>query len=227
MTNPLGLDVGTANVVHGITQLDSQTQITIYDKELNQLSQFVLATQMNPPAGPCSIGGGQPTILFDHLSQRWLIMERAEAGNNTLCLYVSNSPVATSIATNYMFYEISTPIDPDFPKLAMFNDFFTVTLNLASAGPFPGPPFMFIERQPLIDFLTTRVFTVDPIPALIGYSSLQSFTAANVEKGSPQPDFAGAVFMRHNDDEIHGGVPDGSNDFLDVTHFITANFDTR
>ena len=227
------VEVGATQVLHvlnvGNGTQASGSQLTIFDKALNRLSQFVIADQLGSatPSSACQQGGGEAEVLFDHVAGRWLVLEKASV-NDTLCLYVSITASASSTATNWMFYEI--PI-ADFsfparlaPQLGLFNDYYLLSLNIDGAGP---PPMLFIERQPILSqAATTRVLVTQSFPSLIGFT-FQHMSPVNLENGSPQPSFPGAIFVRLNDDELHGGTPHPSEDYIDVVQFLIVNFDTE
>jgi len=225
------LDVGLTEVVHAMNMRNGTvrtgTHIHIFDKAMNILSEFELATQMNVPSGPCQQGAGEPQVLFDHLANKWLLLERASV-NDTLCLYVSIPAQATSVATNYLFYEIPLPFGFPArlaPQLSMFNDYYTLAVNVDGVGP-GGPPMIFIERGPIVSqAASTRVLVSRGFPSLSGFA-FQHMSPVNVENGSPQPSFPGAIFMRLNDDELHTGSPNAAEDYLDVVQFIIIDFDS-
>ncbi|MDH3754482.1 MAG: hypothetical protein OEU32_11485, partial [Acidimicrobiia bacterium] len=125
-------DVGTTYYTQMINGAGG-SEIAVYDKATGvaQVTGFVLDNLWPNAIDACSSGKGDPIVLYDHLADRWLLSEFANAGN-FLCVYVSvTGDVLTSTWNTYQF---ATPNFPDYPKYGVWPDAYYVSTN-ESGGP--------------------------------------------------------------------------------------------
>ena len=165
-------------------------------------SQFALNDLAT--SGACQSGLGDPIVLYDKLSDRWLLSEFASSGNH-LCIYVSTGP---DPAGTYYFYDFTTPTFPDYPKYAVWPDAYYVTTNESN------PTAYALNRTRMLSGLsaTFQRFTA---PALAGFS-FQSLTPADLDGATPPPTGSPGLFIRHRDTEVHGPGGFPTKDLLEV-----------
>src|SRR5690606_29675079 len=94
------------------------------------LGQFNAASALAMPGGACSTSQGDGHVLFDHLAERWILVERPATqylGNWYLCLYISTNmnPLGA-----YTAFEIAFGgIDPSLPRLARWSNVYSLSIN--------------------------------------------------------------------------------------------------
>ena len=171
----------------------------------------------------CSFGAGDPQVAYDHLANRWVLMEFMDdtvttpdnpgfaAGdpNNGLCFYVSQ----TSDPTNgqWQSYAFFTQEFPDYPKLAVWEDAYYVSTNETD------PISYAFDRENMLAGIAPRPyqsFNALPLPGF-GFQALtpSNLTGPVAPAGSPN------YFARHFDDEFHGVDLDPINDFIEIYEF--------
>ena len=191
---------------HFITLINSGpgTSATIYNKSGTILAgPFTLASTLGG-IGNCSVGAGDPVVLYDHLADRWLLSEFSDLAN-ALCVYISQT--ADPVSGGWYRYAFSTPSFPDYPKYAVWPDAYYVSTN-------EDPAVYALNRTQMLAGLaaTSQRFTVPPINF-----PFQTLTPPDLD-GPPPPAGAPAPFMRHRDDERHN-PPGTASDFLEIWDF--------
>lgn len=212
------LDVGTTQVV-AANNAAGGAVVTVYGKTLGTaLTSFSMSSLAS--SGNCVTGGGDPDVLYDSFADIWLFMELASTGN-CLCLYVSDGGDMTT--ASFTLYELTFAFFPDYPKLGLLNDYYTLTFNSQTSP----VQMSIVERQPLVTgALTTRIVTfASPLPNLSGFG-FQTFTPVTVEAGlQPNASIPGVLFLRHHDDEVHDPPGTSGSDLIDVVHCTAVDFD--
>jgi hypothetical protein len=201
--DPIG-DVGLTYFIQAVNQA-AGTQYTVYNKTTGAVvaGPFVLSALGGQ--GGCASGAGDPIVLYDHLANRWLLSEFADAAN-TLCVYISKT--SDPVSGGWYNYQFTTPDFPDYPKYGLWTNAYYVTSNESS------PAYYAIERTRMLSGLSAGMqrFTA---PALAGFD-FQSLTPCDLD-GSTPPAGAPHYALRHRDDEVHNpGSNNPSQDYLDL-----------
>ncbi|WP_420575626.1 T9SS type A sorting domain-containing protein [Ekhidna sp.] len=126
--DPTG-DVGVDYYVQAI----NATDIAVYDKSDGTLIDEFAANTLWTSIGESS--AGDPIVLFDHEVERWVITEftapASQGGTENLLFAIS----ATSDPLgSYDVYAFSPPSFPDYPKWAIWKDYYMVTTNEGGPG---------------------------------------------------------------------------------------------
>eukprot|EP00899_Mesostigma_viride_P019328 jgi/Mesvir1/27397/Mv07199-RA.1 len=152
---------------------------------------------------------GAPSTLYDHLADRWLIMElarNATTGGYFLCLIMSLTGIPYGLL--YRGHTIALPGNPGEITVAVMRDayYFGTTEN---------PPVVYaLDRARLITGGTLRPMVRLQAPALAGLT-LQGLMPGHVA-GSPRAGSSCGLFARPVDDELHSQSPDHAADFVEV-----------
>ncbi len=190
--DPVG-DIGVDYYIQ-ITNGAVGSPVTIYDKTTGVVvaGPFVLESLWSA-GGACSVGGGDPIVLYDALAGRWLFSEFATSGNH-FCVYISQT--ADPVSGGWFNYDFTLPQFPDYPKYAVWPDAYYVSSNEGS------PAAYALDRTSMLAGL----------PA-----TFQRMTATSL---GPPPVGSPNFFMRHRDDEVHSpGLNDPVQDFLEIWEY--------
>ncbi len=125
--DPTG-DVGPSHYVQAVN--GAASQFAVYDKTSGALLAGPSAIS-GLASGICAgADGGDPQVLYDPLADRWLFSYIAPNGasNGTLCVLISSSGDPTS--TTWRTYPFAFGSFPDYPKLAVWDNAYGLTLNL-------------------------------------------------------------------------------------------------
>ncbi len=201
--DPVG-DVGTQYYIQSING-SGGASFVIYDKT-------TLAVVSGPTAmdslgsGNCASGLGDPIVLYDQLAGRWLMSEFSQSGNR-LCVYISQT--GNPVTGGWYNYDFTAPNFPDYPKYGVWSDAYYVGTNESG-----GPAVYALERSQMLTGAAASMqrFTAT---SLSGFG-FQMITPADAD-GSAPPAGTPGYFIRHNDDEAHGGST--SSDYLEVFQF--------
>lgn len=208
-------DVGVDRVVTSTngSSATGGTKFAVYDKSGNVISASVSFNNVTTPA--LTGGSGDPVVLFDNLSNRWFISEMI---TGFFRIYVSQTSNPIGAYFRYIVPCTGSGI-PDYPKYAIWNNKLIITTNQVAGN----NNVYVLNREAMIDgnpvtpigFFTDRPF---------GFS-LQNTIGADVD-GTLNPDVnSKPVLFRHRDDEINGGSPDNTKDFLEYFE-LDINFTT-
>ncbi len=205
------LEVGASHVIQMINA-GGGALFRIYDKSGALVSGPTALDSLG--SGSCASGLGDPIVLWDELAGRWLMSEFAAFGNH-LCVYVSQG--ADPITSGWFAYDFSVPNFPDYPKYGVWHDAYYVGTNESS------PAVYALDRDQMLAGLpaTAQRFT---IPDLGGFG-FQMLNPSDVDGPTPPPAGSPNYFMRHNDDEVHGGPSDPTTDKLEIFEY-RVDFDT-
>jgi hypothetical protein len=179
---------------HQYVQL-ADGQLAIYRKDDGTLLLAPMQANAMFLDAPASAGAnacasrrvGQAEIHFDQLAKRWIIAQRAaagQAGPYYLCLAVSASADA---AGSYLRYALAMttaagrPLYLDDPRLAVWPDAYYVSADLFehAAGVYRGPRICAIERQALLRGLDARMHCRDlgPGAPALAPASIEGYVA--------------------------------------------------
>eukprot|EP00899_Mesostigma_viride_P023466 jgi/Mesvir1/4303/Mv26310-RA.4 len=152
---------------------------------------------------------GAPNNVYDHLADRWLIMElarNATTGGYFLCLIMSLTGIPYGLL--YRGHTIALPGNPGEIAMAVMPDayYFGTTENL--------PAVYALERARLITGGVLRPMVRLQAPALAGLT-LQGLMPGHLA-GSPRAESFCGLFARPVDDEVHSQSPDRAADFMEV-----------
>lgn len=128
-------DIGTTHYMQAI----NATRIGVYDKNGEQVTNFsanTLWSEFNVQ------GRGDPIILFDEMSNRWVVTEFANPANVLIAISDTEDPLGS-----YNAYNFSTPNFPDYPKYAIWPNALVFTSNEGGAGNLHN---YFIDRTALM-----------------------------------------------------------------------------
>lgn len=128
-------DIGTTHYVQAI----NATQVGVYSKDGTLESTFdanTLWSQFNIN------GAGDPIVLFDEMSNRWVITEFAFPAVVLIAISDTEDPLGT-----YTAYRFSTPNFPDYPKYSIWPNALVMTSNEGGAGRLHN---YFIQRDSLM-----------------------------------------------------------------------------
>ncbi|MFT6334928.1 MAG: hypothetical protein ACJATI_001674 [Halioglobus sp.] len=132
--DPTG-DIGTTHYMQAI----NGTRIGVYTKNGTQVTNFsanTLWSEFNIS------GAGDPIILFDEMSNRWIITEFAFPADVLIAISDTEDPLGS-----YNAYNFSTPNFPDYPKYAVWPNALVFTSNEGGAGNLHN---YFIDRAALL-----------------------------------------------------------------------------
>ena len=128
-------DIGTTHYVQAI----NATQIGVYTKDGTLESTFAANTLWSE----FNINGaGDPIVLFDEMTQRWIITEFAFPALVLIAISDTEDPLGT-----YTAYRFSTPSFPDYPKYSIWPNAIVMTSNEGGAGQLHN---YFIQRDSIM-----------------------------------------------------------------------------
>lgn len=119
-------DVGLDYYVQAI----NATDIAVYNKSDGSLVSEFAANTLWTSIGESS--AGDPIILFDHEVERWVITEFTSPGGTANLLFAISED--SDPLGSYDAYAFSPPNFPDYPKWAIWNDYYFVTTNESGPG---------------------------------------------------------------------------------------------
>ena len=143
--------------------------------------------------GVCETNGdGDPVVLFDKMSNRWLISQFAGAGVPTdECVAISQSDDATGAWNRYAFHLGSNFYD--YPHLGVWPDGYYMSMNVFnSAGTaFLGPQAFVFDRNAMLVGTPGAVFIAAPL----GAASDETFLPADLDGANLPPNGAPNPFV--------------------------------
>ncbi len=171
------------------------------------------------PAGSngARFGAGDPVVFYDHLADRWLLMEFSNPGN-ALFIYISRTSTPTNNAADWVYWEVPTPRFPDYPKITLWNDAYFIGTNEFDPA---GETGYALDRTAM---LAGNGGIINPIrltiPARPNWRR-SHVMPADID-GPAAPAGAPGIFVRQVDDEItNPGTANPNQDFLEVFEFRT------
>ncbi len=198
-------DVGVDYYIQAING-SSATFFTIHNKSDGSIAAGPTALE-SLGSGFCANGLGDPIVLYDELAGRWMLSEFSSSGNR-MCVYISQT--GDPISGGWWAYDFSATNFPDYPKYAVWPDAYYVGTNENSVAAYA------LERSQMLIGAPAGLqrFTA---PDLGGFL-FQMITPADHDGPAAPPSGSPAYFLRHNDDESHGGSTPGA-DFLELFEF--------
>ena len=203
--------VGEVGPNHYVQMVNSSagSSYQIYDRNGTVVLASTAADSLG--TGVCSTGRGDPVVVYDQLADRWMLTEFAQRVDQTLCIYISQTPDPTGA---YFEYQVATPNFPDYPKFGVWSDAYFVGTNETDS------PAYALPRQQM---LAGPSATITPIR--IAGTDLPNWQRNHTMPadldGPANPAGAPGLFVRQVDDEITnpGGPPNAANDFIEVWEF--------
>lgn len=138
--------------------------------------------------GQCQTANdGDPVVLYDHLADRWVMMQFAVTSTpNLICMAVSQTGDPTG---SWYRYSYSWPSNymPDYPKLGLWPDGYYLTVNqFTQAGAWVGAGVAAFERTKMLIGASAQVISYDVgatysgmLPAPLGRPHSPSQRCAN------------------------------------------------
>lgn len=218
------VDVSPTQVV-AIFSTTSGTAVSVFDKSLNLLGSFYLTSLSN--CSSASAGGG--TVLYDSISSRWVLLDKAASSPNVTCLYVSNDNAADILTATFTPYSYDfSPHVPLYPRLGLWPRVYHLTVSKAPLFPGDVPHHLCVINRAN----PSQIFCAAPYNGLLaGFAqqTLQSWTPAH---GVPSTAIEsagtggiGALFMRPIDDELqYGSTITPNTDQIEVEHWTNIQF---
>ncbi|HLT46106.1 MAG TPA: T9SS type A sorting domain-containing protein [Rubricoccaceae bacterium] len=153
----------------------------IFDKDGNLLLGPVPGNHFfQGLGGQCETrNDGDPVTLYDHLADRWVVMQFQISVGNDLCVAVSATPDPTGA---YHQYEFSFAQFPDYPKMGVWPDGYYATTRVFGGG-FTGQQAIAFEREAMLDGDPAQMIIFN-IP---GGSSVDGFLPADLDGPPPPP----------------------------------------
>jgi hypothetical protein len=131
--------------------------VGVYDKTTHALigGRFALSSFFAPLGGICAAtDDGDPIVLYDKLSNRWILSQFGFAGLNTppyhQCIGISKTPDPTG---PYYAYDFQLPGQefPDYPKFGTWPDAYYMTTNqFFQGGNFDGAGAFAFDRAKML-----------------------------------------------------------------------------
>ena len=190
------------------------TQVRIYDKSTPTPTELLTFVLDSLGSSFCAGGFGDPIVLHDQFSDRWLLSEFSTSGNN-LCVYISQT--SGPVTGGWFAYGFTAPSFPDYPKYGIWptdanggQGSYIVTANDG------GPGIYALDRGAMLSG-SPGTYQRVTIPGLPGFN-FEAPTPADVDRLTPPPTGAPAIIMRHRDTENHSG-PAAPGDLLEMWSF--------
>ncbi len=120
---------------------------------------------------------GDPIVLYDHLADRWVIMQFQISVGDDLCLAVSTTPDPLG---SYHQYEFDFSAFPDYPKMGVWTDGYYVTTREFNFG-YQGQDAVVFEREAMLQGLPAEMVSFR-IP---GGSSIDGYLPADLDGPAP------------------------------------------
>ncbi len=120
--------------------------------------------------GPCqTTNDGDPIVLYDHLADRWLMSQFANADTGPpffQCIAISQTGDPTGAWFRYAFVYSTTKFN-DYPKFGVWPDGYYMTANQFIGNTSSGAGVVAFERQKMLDGLPAQMvyfdlFSVNP-----------------------------------------------------------------
>ncbi len=144
-------DVGPNHYVQQINLL-----VRVFDKAGTPLTApFKLSSLFAPIGGQCSVqDAGDPVVLYDPLSDRWLLSQFAFASQTAPpyheCVAVSKTADPTGAYYVYDFITAGNEF-PDYPKFGVWPDaYYMMVHQFTNGGPFNGTGVYAFNRKKIL-----------------------------------------------------------------------------
>eukprot|EP00899_Mesostigma_viride_P029419 jgi/Mesvir1/9662/Mv12147-RA.1 len=204
------LAVGPNHVLTVVRSTFARSFYRVYIKQpWRQVKQSFL-TQFHRSGTICRTGPfiNAPNVLYDHLADRWVIMELARnaTGGHFLCLVISLTSIPYGLL--YRGFSVALPANPGEVTISLMPDAYYI-------GTSENPPAVYaLDRARYLQGSGVRPLVRMQAPALPGLT-LQGLMPGHLA-GSPRAGSSCGLFARPVDDELHTQSPDPAADFMEV-----------
>jgi len=204
-------DVGMLRYIQAVNAVEAQ--FVVYDKQGAVLAGPILLGSLWGPGTPCGdSGAGDPIVLYDHLAKRWLLSQFADdvtdPARGFLCVAISQT--SDPVSGGWFVYSFSTPLFPDYPKLAVWPDAYYVSTNESS-----DVPVYALDRANMLIGQPARPFQRF-LTLPLARNGLQALTPSGLAGSTLPPPGSPHYFIRHVDDELETSTPDPLLDFVEI-----------
>jgi hypothetical protein len=203
--------VGEVGPNHYVQMVNSAagSSFQIYDRNGTVVQASTALDSLG--TGVCSTGRGDPVVVYDHLADRWMLTEFAQRVDQTMCVYISQTPDPTGA---YFAYQVPAPNFPDYPKFGVWDDAYFVGTNEGD-NPAYALPRQQMLAGPSGNITPIRIAGTDLPNWQRNHTMPADLDGPAAPAGSP------GLFVRQVDDEITnpGGPPNAANDFIEVWEF--------
>jgi hypothetical protein len=212
------MDVGIDHAILA-TNGGGGTEYTVFNKTDGSIAAgpFTLSSQLGGQ-GACANGLGDPIVMYDEMAERWVLTEFSTQSGNSLCVYVSTNSDPTA-ASPWNAYTFTMPSFPDYPKYGVWHDAYYAGANEGGTG--GARPLYAFDRTNMLAG-NAASFQRLTIPNLSGFG-FQMTPPVDHDGLTAPPAGAPGIFIRHRDDESHGG--NNAMDFLEIFH-LDVDFGT-
>jgi hypothetical protein len=101
--------------------------------------------------GPCETrNDGDPVVLYDALADRWVLSQFTAAAPYGECIAVSVNGDPTGAYYRY-FFQFSTTIFYDYPKLGVWPDGYYLSANRFNGNTYVGPSAIALDRSKMLN----------------------------------------------------------------------------
>jgi Secretion system C-terminal sorting domain/SprB repeat len=169
---------------------------------LNKNTGAVLNSSLTMATLGGPAGAGDPIILYHKATRQWVITEFSSTGNK---LIVHVSPVGSYTGT-YFTSSFTCPSFPDYPKYSIYAG---ADALMVSSNEGAGSPVYAIKLSAVLAG-TTSPFLRTTVADLSGFG-FQAITPVDLEGNIPFPAGQKPIYIRHKDDEVHGGATAGTD----------------
>lgn len=201
------LDVGPNHVIHVV----NASAFAIYDKDGNILAGPTALDSLG--SGACANGQGDPIVLYDEATDRWLLSEFSSGFGQCLYISMTNDPVSGGWC-QYL-HSPST----DYQKYAFWPSAIVGTANEGNS-----PPVYLFDYENMINCDTARPVQKLTGPGLPGLG-FEAFTPVDRDGPNPPPADTPAFLLRHRDTELSNQGPTlPTQDIIEVWQ-VEVDFD--
>lgn len=223
--DPTG-DVGPDHYVQAVNAAVSE-QIAIYNKADGALAAgpFALNTL---GSGLCAQPGlGDPQVLYDGLAQRWILASLGPSGSNALCVYLSSG--SNPVISTWAQYIFTFPGFPDYPKLALWDNAYGLSMNMSTPAPNISYTFATLDRSRMLAGQAASALTFQSTRLANNFNAFTPIAPVGLKGINPPKPGAPLTFVANIDDELFFfGEPGNIDLAFDKLYLYTVvpNFDT-
>jgi len=169
----------------------NSTRFRVYDKMGNSVSNIISANSIWSQVGQTS--AGDPILLYDQESNRWILTEFAPVNARRILIAVSTT---SDPRGSWVAYTFQTPRFPDFPKYGIWSDYLLLTTNESGAN---SPIYAFNRADLLAGADTIRMQRLT-VPK-IGGVSFEVAQPVDWDGLTPPPVGSPGLVVKLNDDD--------------------------
>ena len=130
-----------------IVSVRNSTEMYIYDMNLTLLSQHSTNSLFNS-----SSGSGDPIIMYDTYLNLWVLIEFGIGNALSFCRSTTSNP--NPVESEWESWLITTPSFPDYPKLAIYKNYYVISTNESSPRTYIFSKDDFINPPPNQSLIT-------------------------------------------------------------------------